>query len=183
MKKLIKLLRTSLICLTAPALFASSSAGTLKAEKQNGQVKHGKNGRDGKSGKSWKYGENGQNGEDGKNGGNGGKGGDGGFGWFKGGNGGRGGDGGSVDDSSDDSISEQTDQDNDELDYSTLKEMCRQVVFATVAKFSDSSEDECLLSLKTTISTYLTQVGTSAARMVWQEYESVEWSYPDILSI
>ena len=180
MKKLIKLLQTSLICLTAPALFASSSTGTFKAEKQNGQVKHGKNGRNGKSGK---YGENGQDGEDGKNGGNGGKGGDGGFGWFKGGNGGRGGDGGSIDASPDDPISEQTDQDNDELDYSTLKEMCRQVVLATVAKFYESSEDECLLSLKITISTYLTQVGTSAARMVWQEYESVEWSYPEILNI
>lgn len=171
MRNLVKLLRTSLICLASLGLFANSRMDAPKVDTQDNQIKRGKNGKD------EQYGENGEDGKDGQNGENGGNGKSG---WLRGGNGGN---GGNAVDSSVNPASEQTNQNVDELEYSILKEMCRQIIFTTISKFYDPLDEACLSSCKKIISTYLIQVGTSAARKIWQEYESIKWSYPDILNI
>lgn len=170
MKYLLNFLCALLLSLASTHLLANSNSDVTLIEKQESQAKHGKNGKDGK------FGEDGEDGEDGQNGGNGGNGG---TGWLRGGNGGNGGN--AVDSS--DSKSQQANQQVDELEYSTLKEMCRQVILMTISKFHDPLDNACLLSYKGIISTYLIQIGTPAARKIWQEYESVKWSYPDVLSI
>jgi hypothetical protein len=40
-----------------------------------------------------------------------------------------------------------------------------------------------LVTCKQSVSCYLIQVGTPAARKIWQEYEDIQWSYPAIASI
>lgn len=169
MKNLIKLFFTLLVSLAMPGLFASSNEDAHKIEKDR-QVQYGKNGKNGH------YGEDGENGENGQNGGNGGNGGSG---LLRGGNGGNGGN--AIDSSV--NVSEQTNQNVDEMEYSALKEICRQILFTTISKFYDPLDEACLSSYKKVISTYLIQIGSSAARKIWQEYESVNWSYPASLSI
>lgn len=173
MKNLTILLRISLICLISSTMFADNIE-TAKVENQKNPVKHGKKGKDGKNG------ENGEDGEDGQNGGNGGDGGQGGSGFLRGGNGGN---GGNAVDSTVNPTSEQTNQDVDEIEYSILKDMCRQVIFTSISKFYNPLNDVCLVHCRRIVSTYLIQIGTSAARKIWQEYESVKWSYPEILTI
>jgi hypothetical protein len=164
----------SLIYLSSSTLFANSNADVTKVENQNSQIKHGKKGKDGK------HGGKGEDGEDGQNGGNGGDGGKGGCGLLRGGNGGN---GGNAVGSTVSPTLEQTNEDVDEMEYSILKDMCRQVIFRSISKFYDPLNEACLTHCKRIISTYLIQIGTGAARKIWEEYENIKWSYPAILTI
>lgn len=174
MRNLKNLLRISLICLLSSTLFSNSNVDTTNIESQNSQIKHGKKGKDGK------HGEKGEDGEDGQNGGNGGDGGNGGSGLLRGGNGGN---GGNAVDSTVSPTLEQTNEDVDEMEYSILKDMCRQVIFRSISKFYDPLNEACLIHCKRIISTYLIQIDTSAASKIWEEYENIQWSYPAILTI
>lgn len=156
--------------------YANGGNGGRGGDSICGRAGDGGDGRNSFSGKAGRYGEDGEDGKDGQNGGNGGNGG---AGWFRGGNGGNGGN--AVDSS--DSKPELPNQDIDGIEYSTLKEMCRQVIFTSISQFYDPLDKACLASCKKIISTYLIQIGIPAARMIWQEYESVKWKYPDILKI
>jgi hypothetical protein len=170
-KNLIVLLKALLICFCSLVLFSDSSVDAAKIESKNSQINHGKKGEDGK------YGEDGGDGEDGQNGGDGGNGGSG---LLRGGNGGN---GGNAIGSTVNPTSEQTNQDIDEMEYSILKDMCRQVISTSIAKFYHPLNEACLSHCRRIISTYLIQIGTAAARKIWQEYESIKWSYPAILTI
>ena len=169
------LLGTSLGMLTAPVLFADSNSDAPNAtEKKDSQLKHGKNGKDGQNG------ENGQDGEDGQNGGNGGNGG---FGWWRGGNGGNGGNGSNEEDSSPNATTRLPSEQVDEWEYKTLKDIYRQIISITISKFYDTFDSVCLAACKQNVSNCLLQIGTAAAKNIWQEYENIKWSYPAILNV
>jgi hypothetical protein len=111
-----------------------------------------------------KNGQNGENGEDGQNGGNGGN-------------------GGKEENSSTNAATKQSSEQVDEWEYKILKDICRQLISITISKFYDPFDSVCLVACKQSVSNYLLQVGTSAAKKIWQEYENVKWSYPAIVNI
>jgi hypothetical protein len=174
-----KILRVLLgAALVLPVAVMSSTNSNLDAiEEQDGlsaPIKHGRDGRPGRNG------ENGQNGEDGQNGGNGGNGGN--SDW------GRGGDGGNGGDASANATPAQTNGQVDEWEYKILKDTCRQIIANTISWFYGqasipSSESVWGAVCKQRVSSYLLQVGTLAARKLFQEYENVKWSYPAIADI
>lgn len=172
MKNLMIISAIASIWFTTPKLFANPNWDASNAfEKQDHQLKHGRHGKDGQNG------QNGEDGEDGKNGGNGGNGGHGSSGWWRGGNGGN---GGNAVDLSTNSSSEQETREIDPLEYSLLKQKCREIIFTTVSKFCDPFDNLCSSVCKQNISLYLLQIGTESAKKIWDEYENVRWSYPEI---
>lgn len=91
--------------------------------------------------------------------------------------------GGNEVDSSTNASTKQPSELVDEWEYRALKDICRQLILTIISKFYDSLARACLATYKQSVSTYLFQVGTAAAKKIWQEYENIEWSYPVILSM